>query len=120
PVLGAHKGFTTTHQAIADVTAFGRGLKVAQTLERAHIIVNKNLLPSDRKEDWDYPGGLRMGTIEVTRYGMKEAEMVKIAELIARIVVEGEEPERVRAEAVALRRSFPKLYYCFENGTPLA
>ena len=72
PMLGAHKGFTTTHQAIADVSAFGRGLKVAQTLERANIIVNKNLLPSDRKEDWDYPGGLRIGTIEVTRYGMRE------------------------------------------------
>ena len=44
--------------------------------------------------------------------------MAKIAELIARIVVKGEEPERVRPEAVALRRSFPTLYYCFENGTP--
>ena len=54
------------------MSAFGRGLKVAQTLERANIIVNKNLLPSDRKEDWDYPGGLRIGTIEVTRYGMRE------------------------------------------------
>jgi glycine hydroxymethyltransferase len=80
--------------------------------------VNKNLLPSDRKEDWDYPGGLRIGTIEVTRYGMKEKEMERIAELIARIVVEGEEPERLRAEAVALRRSFPTLHYCFENGLP--
>ena len=93
-MLGAHKGFTTTHQAIADVTGFGRGLKVAQTLERANIIVNKNLLPSDRKEDWDFPGGLRIGTIEVTRYGMKEAEMANIAELIARVVVGGEEPQR--------------------------
>ena len=118
PVLGAHKGFTTTHQTIADVRDFGRGLKAAQALERANIIVNKNLLPSDRKEDWDYPGGLRIGTIEVTRYGMKEKEMERIAGLIARIVVEGEEPERLRAEAVALRRSFPTLHYCFENGLP--
>jgi glycine hydroxymethyltransferase len=120
PMLGAHKGFTTTHQAIADVRNFGRGLKVAQTLERANIIVNKNLLPSDRKEDWDYPGGLRIGTIELTRYGMKEREMDAIAELIARVVVRGENPEKVRPEAVALRRSFPTLYYCFENGAPPA
>ena len=118
PMLGAHKGFTTTHQAIADVSAFGRGLKVAQTLERANIIVNKNLLPSDRKEDWDYPGGLRIGTIEVTRYGMREKEMERIAELIARVVLEGEEPERLRPEAVALRHAFPTLRYCFENGLP--
>jgi glycine hydroxymethyltransferase len=118
PMLGAHKGFTTTHQAIADVAGFGRGLKAAQTLERANIIVNKNLLPSDRKADWDYPGGIRIGTIEVTRYGMKEAEMERIAELMARILVAGEEPERLRPEAVALRHAFPTLYYCFENGLP--
>jgi glycine hydroxymethyltransferase len=118
PMLGAHKGFTSTHQAIADVTGYGRGLLAAQTLERANIIVNKNLLPSDRKEDWDYPGGLRIGTIEVTRYGMKEPQMEAIAELIARILVRGEHPEALRAEAVALRRSFPTLRYCFENGLP--
>ena len=54
----------------------------AQTLERANIIVNKNLLPADRKEDWDYPGGLRIGTIEVTRFGMKEKDMEAIADMI--------------------------------------
>ncbi|SEB75700.1 glycine hydroxymethyltransferase [Rhizobiales bacterium GAS188] len=118
PMLGAHKGFTTTHQAIADMRGFGRGLAAARTLERANIIVNKNLLPADRKEDWDYPGGVRIGTIEVTRYGMREAEMEIIAELIARILVHGEEPEALRPQAVALRHSFPTLYYCFENGLP--
>jgi glycine hydroxymethyltransferase len=91
---------------------------VAQTLERANIIVNKNLLPADHKEDWDYPGGIRIGTIEVTRYGMKEPEMERIADLITRILVKGEEPERIRSEAVALRRAFPTIYYCFENGLP--
>jgi glycine hydroxymethyltransferase len=120
PMLGAHKGFTMTHQAIGDVRGFGRGLKVAQTLERANIIANKNLLPADRKEDWNYPSGIRIGTIEVTRYGMKEPEMERIAELIARILVEGEAPEHARTEAVALRRAFPTLYYCFENGLPAA
>ncbi|MFO1172671.1 MAG: serine hydroxymethyltransferase [Hyphomicrobiaceae bacterium] len=120
PMLGAHKGFTTTQQAIADVRQYGRGLANAQKLERANIIVNKNLVPTDKPEDWDYPGGLRMGTIEVTRFGMKEKEMTAIADLIARVVVRGEAPEGVAKEAVALRRSFPTLYYCFENGLPAA
>ncbi len=61
-----------------------------------------------------------MGTIEVTRFGMKEKEMTAIADLIARVVVRGEAPEGVAKEAVALRRSFPTLYYCFENGLPAA
>jgi glycine hydroxymethyltransferase len=118
PVLGDHKGFTRTHQVIADVRQHGRGLAVAQQLERANIIVNKNLIPADRPEDWDYPGGIRIGTIEVTRFGMREPEMEAIAELIARMVVRGEHPEAVLPDVLALRSSFPTLHYCLEAGLP--
>ena len=45
PVLGAHKGYTRTHQVIADVREFGGGLEVAHRLAEANIITNKNLLP---------------------------------------------------------------------------
>ena len=118
PMLGAHKGFTQTHQAIADMRQYGRGLKVAQTLEKANIIVNKNLIPADKPADWDYPGGVRIGTIEVTRLGMKEREMEQIAEMIARVVVRGESAEGVKRDALALRSGYQALYYCFENGLP--
>jgi glycine hydroxymethyltransferase len=118
PMLGRHKGFTTTHQAIADVREYGRGLACAQALERANIIVNKNLIPSDAATDWNYPGGLRIGTIEVTRYGMKEPEMAVIAEMIARVIVRRESPDAVKPDAVALRAGFRRLYYSFENGLP--
>jgi glycine hydroxymethyltransferase len=118
PMLGRHKGFTTTHQAIADVRQFGRGLEAAQRLERANIIVNKNLIPDDKPEHWDFPGGLRAGTIEVTRLGMAEAEMEAIADMIARVLVRGEAPEDVRRDALALRSGFQTLYYCFETGLP--
>ncbi|MFI4986702.1 MAG: aminotransferase class I/II-fold pyridoxal phosphate-dependent enzyme [Alphaproteobacteria bacterium] len=118
PMLGAHKGYTTTQQTIADARRFGRGLEAARRLERANVIVNKNLIPDDKPEDWDFPGGLRMGTIEVTRLGMGEGEMAAIARLIARVLVEGEAPEAVRKDALALRSGFQTLYYCFENGLP--
>ena len=118
PMLGRHKGFTETHQAIADARNVGRGLEAARRLERANIIVNKNLIPEDKPADWDYPGGLRMGTIEVTRLGMREREMEAIAELIARVLLKGEEPDRVKSDALALRREFQTLYYCFETGLP--
>ncbi len=118
PMLGAHKGYTTTHQTIADARRFGRGLDAARRLERANIIVNKNLIPDDKPEDWDFPGGLRMGTIEITRLGMGVGEMETIAGLIARVLVEGEAPEDVRKDALALRSGFQTLYYCFENGLP--
>ena len=118
PILGAHKGYTTTHQVIADVRQFGGGLQVAQHLARANIITNKNLIPADRPEDWDRPGGLRMGTIEITRLGMGEAEMEVIADFIARVLVERTAPEVVRDEVVAFRQAYQTLYYCFENGLP--
>ena len=66
-MLAAHKGYTRTHQVIADVRRFGGGLEVAQLLARANIITNKNLIPSDRPEDWGRPGGLRIGTTEIDR-----------------------------------------------------
>ena len=118
PMLGRHKGFTETHQAIADARQVGRGLEAARRLERANIIVNKNLIPDDKPGDWDYPGGLRMGTIEVTRLGMREREMATIAELIARVLIRGEAPEAVKPDALTLRRDFQTLYYCFETGLP--
>jgi len=59
-----------------------------------------------------------MGTIEVTRLGMRECQMEAIAELIARVLVRREAPERVREDALALRAGFQTLYYCFETGLP--
>jgi glycine hydroxymethyltransferase len=119
-MLGATKGFTRTHQAIADVGKLGRGLAAAQKLERANIIVNKNLLPQDKPEDWDYPSGLRIGTIEVTRLGMKEPEMELIGELISDVLLRGVDPAVVRRKTIDLRSGYQKLYYCFESGLPPA
>ena len=118
PVLGAHKGYTTTQQVIADVRQFGGGLQVAQHLARANIITNKNLIPADRPEDWDHPGGLRMGTIEITRLGMREGEMEIIADFIARMLVERSVPEKVVDDVIAFRQPYQTLYYCFDNGLP--
>ena len=118
PVLGAHKGYTTTHQVIADMRQFGGGLEVAQRLARANIITNKNLIPSDKAEDWDRPGGLRLGTTEVTRLGMQEAEMEIIADFVARVLIEHVEPEAVVDDVVAFRQPYQTFYYCFDSGLP--
>src|SRR5437667_4611313 len=116
PVLGAHKGYTTTQQVIADVRQFGGGLEVAQRLARANIITNKNLIPSDRAEDWDRPGGLRMGTIEVTRLGMHEAEMETIADFITHILIERASPEAVGRNVTEFRQAYQTLHYCLAHG----
>ena len=113
PMLAAHKGYTRTHQVIADVRALGGGEAAGFQLAEANIIVNKNLIPSDRPEDWDRPSGLRIGTTEVTRWGMTEPDMAHIAELMADVLYGRRRPEHVREDVMALRRSFPQLQYCF-------
>lgn len=118
PVLGAHKGFTETQQVIADVGNFGGGLVVAQRLARANLIANKNLIPTDTPANWDRPSGLRMGTIEVTRLGMREAEMEQIADFIARLLVDKAAPEDILEDVIDFRQPYQTLYYCFENGLP--
>jgi glycine hydroxymethyltransferase len=118
PMLGAHKGFTRSHQVIADVRAFGGGLMAAQRLAEANIITNKNLLPSDRAEDWDHPSGLRIGTTEVTRLGMAATEMEVVADLIAAVLVERRDPVEVRRQSVDLRAAFQRVQYCFAAPSP--
>jgi len=114
-VLGAHKDYTETHQVIVDVSEYGGGYDVAQRLAEANIITNKNLIPKDRPEDWDEPSGLRIGTTEMTRYGMKEQEMEYTADLIVSLLEKKENAEQVKEKVVAFRRSFNKIHYCFED-----
>jgi glycine hydroxymethyltransferase len=118
PVLGAHKGYTRTQQVIADVRQFGGGLEVARQLARANIITNKNLIPDDKPEDWDRPSGLRVGSIEVTRLGMRERDMETIADFMARILIEKAAPEDVMEDVVDFRLPYQTMYYCFDNGLP--
>lgn len=118
PILGKHKGYTTTHQVIADVRQLGGGISVAQLLARANIITNKNLLPNDRSEDWDRPSGLRLGTIEVTRLGMKEPQMDQIADFVARLLIEQQAPTDVMEDVIDFRQGYQKLFFCFDNGLP--
>jgi glycine hydroxymethyltransferase len=114
PMLAAHKRFTRTHQVIADVSGFGGGLDVAHRLAEANVITNKNLIPSDRPEDWDRPSGLRIGTTEVTRLGLREPEMERIAEFVAAVLVEARDPAAVRRDVVDFRSAYQTVGYCFD------
>ncbi len=118
PMLAAHKGFTRTHQVIADVHLFGGGLEVARLLEQANIITNKNLIPRDRAEQWDQPSGLRIGTTEVTRLGMKEMHMEIIADFMAEVLIKKTSIDIIKQQVIDFRKSFQTIYYCFENGYP--
>jgi glycine hydroxymethyltransferase len=118
-VLAEHKGFTQSHVILVDITKQGDGGTIEETLEKANIIINRNLLPWDIKEGrhFQHPGGIRLGVSEVTRLGMKESEMVEIAELIKRVIIDREPPEKVKVDVAEFRRDYQKVHYCFENAT---
>lgn len=63
------------------------GAVAALALEVAGIVVNKNGVPFDTLPPF-YPAGIRLGTPAITTRGMKEKDMVKVAQWIERAVLE--------------------------------
>jgi glycine hydroxymethyltransferase len=118
-VLAEHKGFTESHVVLIDITKHGDGGTIEGELEKANVIINRNLLPWDIKEGrhFEHPGGIRLGTSEVTRLGMGESEMTEIAEFIKRVIVDREDPKNVAKDVVDFRCDFQKVHYCFESAT---
>ena len=111
-VLAENKGFTKTHQVLIDVSDRGGGSKNALLLEKANIIVNKNLLPWDK--DPVNPSGVRIGVQEVTRLGMREHDMEEIAKFISDVILERKSPEEVKRKVVEFRREFAEVKYGFD------
>jgi glycine hydroxymethyltransferase len=113
-VLAADLGFTRSHTIAVRVEKEGGGAAVSGRLAASGIIANKNLLPGDRSPK--NPGGVRLGTPEVTRVGMGPKEMVRIAELFDDLLHQGKDPSAVLAAAAELKSGFTTLQYCFAAG----
>ncbi len=80
-------GGTDNHLMLVDVASLGlTGKEAGEMLERAGIIVNKNTVPYDFRKPWN-PSGIRLGTPAVTTQGMKEKDMINIAEKINKILL---------------------------------
>ena len=116
-VVAEAQGFTESHQVVVDVTGtpMKNGMTVEKELEKAEIIINRNLLPGDGKAGRNYkePGGIRLGTSELTRYGMKEGDMEDVAEMMKLVVLDGKDPARLRGEVNEFRKDFQAVQYCF-------
>ncbi|HVL87857.1 MAG TPA: serine hydroxymethyltransferase [Candidatus Thermoplasmatota archaeon] len=115
-VLCEHKGFTESHQVVVDVREHGGGKWAAEALERGNVITNMNMLPGDEKPM--NPSGLRLGSQELTRIGLRPADMGDVARFVRQVVVDKVAPEKVRADVAEFRKGFRGVRYCFEEGTP--
>ena len=116
-VLGEKRGYTESHQTVVNVLDYGDGGTIEADLEKANIIVNRQLIPGDLKANRHYmhPGGIRLGTSEITRLGMKESEMKEIASLIKQVVVDKKDAVEVANRVKEFKTDFKKTQYCFDN-----
>ncbi len=79
-------GGTETHLILLDLRPRGlTGLEVQNTLDKVGITTNKNEIPFDDKPP-AVTSGLRLGTPAVTTRGMKEADMITIADFISEAI----------------------------------
>ncbi len=103
-------GGTDNHLMLLDLRDSELTGKVAQeTLDQAHITVNKNTVPFETRSPF-VTSGVRIGTPAVTTRGMKEAEMEVIADLIARAlqaVGDDKALASVADDVISLCRKFP-------------
>ncbi|BBE30055.1 serine hydroxymethyltransferase [Tepiditoga spiralis] len=109
-------GGTDSHLMLVDLTDIDvTGKALEKALVQCHITVNKNTIPKETRSPF-VTSGIRVGTPALTTRGMKENEMVKVAELIAKVAKnvkdeEGTIDETIKNEVIAdvkeLCKQFP-------------
>ena len=111
-VLCEDQGFTESHQVAMDVRKIGSAAKMAKDMEANNIILNKNLLPWDDRKRTDDPSGIRLGSQEITRRGLKEAQMTEVAEFIKIVAIDG---KNVKEEVAEFMNQYTKVHYAFKE-----
>jgi aminomethyltransferase len=107
----AESDFSETHQVLLR-TARAKGEHVADLLEANNVITNPQAFHDD--PSFSAASGVRMGTQEMTRYGMKADDFRALAVLLAEIVRDGkDQADDFRRDAVrSFRADFTELHYC--------
>jgi glycine hydroxymethyltransferase len=103
-------GGTDNHLFLIDLSNKNiTGTEAQVTLEKAGIILNRNMIPFDKRTAND-PSGIRMGTPSVTTRGMKEPEMSKIANWIDLALTAHDDDNKlkeIKSEVVTFCATYP-------------
>jgi glycine hydroxymethyltransferase len=106
-------GGTDNHLMLVDLRPKKLTGKIAQeSLDRAGITTNKNLIPYDPEKPL-VTSGIRLGTPAVTTRGMKETEMEQIAALITEVLEKPDDATlqaNVKEKVRAITAKFPLPY----------
>jgi glycine hydroxymethyltransferase len=103
-------GGTDNHLILCDMTSVGLTGKIAEeSLDKAAITVNKNMIPFDQRKPLD-PSGVRIGTAALTTRGMREDEMKRVGKWILEVLRAPNDEavlQRVRGEIGEFTKSYP-------------
>lgn len=101
-------GGTDNHLMLLNLTDNNvTGKELEKLLDEVHITVNKNTIPFETQSPF-ITSGIRIGTPSVTTRGMKEEEMVKIADLITTVIQRKEDAiGEVTEKVSALCKNYP-------------
>ena len=107
-VIGENKGFTKSHQILIRTDNHIPGPQASKLLEKANIVVTKMELQD--------ANGLRTGTNELTRMGMKESDMKEVARLYREVLLDKKDPQQVARRVKTFVSRFRKIKYSFDAG----
>jgi len=96
PVRCREYGYTASHQVLLDMDRLKDAERIPDKLQESNVIVDR---------------GIRLGTSEMTRRGMREEEMNEIAEIISGIVLRTRSLRVSRKSAIRLAGRFRKVRY---------
>jgi glycine hydroxymethyltransferase len=103
-------GGTDNHLMLIDLRNKNiSGKKAQETLDKAHITLNKNAVPYDDKSPF-ITSGIRVGVPAITTRGMKENDMETVVDLIDRILMNIDNSsvlEKVKVEVKELMQQYP-------------
>ena len=105
-VLCEDLGFTQSHQVAVNLSKIRSASDIAKDLADNNVILNKNLLPGDDRDNSDDPSGIRIGR------GLKEKEMDEVAEFIRRVAVDKED---IADEVAEFMNQYTTLDYAFSD-----
>jgi len=108
-VIGGKNGYSQSHQVLVRTEKILSGKDAAALLDKSNIICNKMELEGAQ--------GLRLGTSEVTRLGMKEKEMSGVSDFINQVLHKRKDPSRVIQEVREFVKPFGKIHYSFEENS---
>ena len=90
-------GGTDSHLMLIDLRNKNiTGKKAQETLDRAHITLNKNAVPFDDKSPF-VTSGIRIGVPAITTRGMKEKDMEAAVELVDRVLTNIDDEKLIKA-----------------------